>query len=285
MPIDPATSTLIDLALAEDIGTGDLTAAYFVSGEARSVGRIAARQPGVLAGSDIAAEVFRRVDPVLKIERLREDGAALQPGDACLEVSGASRSILTAERTALNFLQRLSGVATLARRFADAVAGTGAAILDTRKTTPGWRRLEKAAAVAGGAANHRMGLYDAAMVKDNHLAAEDRLAALQDAIDRLRADRPDAWVEVEADTLDQVRAFLTLRGVRAILLDNMPPPMLREAVALNEAAGKPVALEASGGVNLATVRAIAESGVDFISVGAITHSAPALDLGMDFIAA
>ncbi len=270
------TQRAIDAALAEDVGPGDVTCDYFVDPAQQGRARIVAKEPGVLAGGAVAAGVFRRVDPSLKGELLLPDGATLVPGVAVLAVSGPVRSLLTAERVALNFLQRLSGIATLTRKFVD-LAGR-AKILDTRKTTPGLRALEKAAVVAGGGVNHRFGLYDMAMVKDNHLAARNDPDFLRRAIARLRAERPGVRVEMEADTLDQVRRFLALEGVDVILLDNMPLAEMREAVRL--AAGR-VALEASGGVNLETVAAIAETGVDFISVGALTHSARALDLSLD----
>ncbi len=212
---------------------------------------------------------------------LLEDGSRVTHGALVMEVSGFSRSILTAERTALNFLQRLSGVATLTSQFVEAVSGTHAQILDTRKTTPGWRLLEKAAVVSGGGTNHRMGLYDRAMVKDNHLIAEGALSALQEAIRKLKAEKPNVDVELEADHLDQVKAFLTLEGVDQILLDNMTLDELRQAVEMRE--GSRPFLEASGGVTLSTVKGIANTGVDFISVGAVTHSAVGLDLGLDFV--
>jgi nicotinate-nucleotide pyrophosphorylase (carboxylating) len=195
-----------------------------------------------------------------------------------MAVHGRAASLLTAERTALNFLQRLSGVATLTGRFVDAVNGTSAKILDTRKTTPGMRLFEKAAVVSGGATNHRFGLHDMVMVKDNHLAASSSLEELQSAISRVKAERPGIRVELEADTLEQVRRFVTLRGVDVILLDNMTLAELREAVSLKRPG---MALEASGGVNLETVRQIAETGVDFVSVGEMTHSARAVDLSLE----
>jgi nicotinate-nucleotide pyrophosphorylase (carboxylating) len=194
-------------------------------------------------------------------------------------LAGPVRSLVTAERTLLNYLQRLCGIATLTRRHVDAVAGTRAVILDTRKTTPGWRILEKYAVRCGGGSNHRMGLHDAVMVKDNHLACGLTGPSLQAAILRLKRDFPDAWVELEADTLEQVRGYLELEGVDRILLDNMPTDQLVEAVALT---GGKVPLEASGGVTLESLPAIAATGVDFISVGALTHSATALDIGLDF---
>jgi nicotinate-nucleotide pyrophosphorylase (carboxylating) len=267
----------IAIALAEDIGRGDLTSRYFVGLERRS-GRIFAKEPSVAAGVETAAEVFTRVDPQLEIDIVRPSGSKLEYGQTVLEIAGSVRSILTAERVALNFLQRLSGVATLTRRYVDAIAGTKARILDTRKTTPGLRALEKAAVVAGGGQNHRFGLFDMVMVKDNHLAAETALHHLQDAIRTFRAENPGVRVELEADTLDQARRFLTLTGVDVILLDNMTNAQMEEAVHFT--AGR-VLLEASGGVNLDTVAGIAATGVDLISVGALTHSARAIDFSLE----
>lgn len=268
----------IELALAEDIGTGCVTCDYFVDPAQQAHARLIAKESGVLAGSDVAAAVFQKVDPELRIDHLLHDGAEVSPGSAVLEIQGAVRSLLTAERVALNFIQRLSGIATLTRRFVEQTEGTRAKILDTRKTTPGLRTLEKVAVKAGGGENHRFALYDMVMVKDNHLAARGDLAFLQRAIDRLHAERPEVKVELEADTLEQVRGFLTLSGVAVILLDNMSPEEMREAVAL--AQGR-VALEASGGVNLDTVSSIAATGVDYISAGALTHSARALDFSLE----
>ncbi len=275
---------LITAALAEDIGPGDLTSAYFVPADRRCVGRIVAREACVVAGIDVAREVFAQVDRNLAVECGAADGAHLAGGGLVLRIEGPARSLLTAERTALNFLQRLSGVATLTATYVAAVAGTGVKILDTRKTTPGWRLLEKAAVKAGGGTNHRMGLHDMVLVKDNHLVANHALESLRGTIARVRADHPEVGVEIEADTIEQVAAFLALDGVDFILLDNMPLERLREAVALRTRMGRErhVRFEASGGVNLRTVRAIAESGVDAISVGALTHSAVAVDLGLDF---
>lgn len=272
--IDHAIAT----ALAEDIGPGDLTCEFFVAPGQAGNARIVAKENGVAAGVEVSAEVFRRVDPSLRVEVLLPSGSRVSPGDVVLTVSGEVRSILTAERVALNFLQRLSGVATLTRRFVDIVASTRAQILDTRKTTPGLRALEKAAVVAGGGVNHRFGLYDMVMVKDNHLAAQDNLDSLRSAITRLHSLHPEIRVELEADTIEQVRGFLTLEGVDVILLDNMTPDAMRKAVVLG--AGH-VKFEASGGVNLETVKSIASTGVDFISIGALTHSAPAVDFSLD----
>lgn len=275
---------LIDAALAEDIGSGDVTSEFFIPEQSCARAFVVAREEGVLAGGEVAREVFERVAPGVEAELILKDGVRLGRGARVMEIRGPARAVLTAERTALNFLQRLSGVATLTRRYVDRVQGTRAKILDTRKTTPGWRLLEKAAVVAGGGTNHRMGLYDRAMVKDNHLLAETSLEQLQAAIRRVKRERPEIEVELEADTLEQVRNFLGLEGVDYILLDNMGPAELREAVEMRGTAPAP-RLEASGGVTLETVAAIAGSGVDFVSVGAITHSAVALDLGLDFVEA
>ena len=269
----------IDIALAEDIGSGDLTSQFFV-GPQRGKARIFAKEAAVAAGVEVGAAVFRRVDPKLKVRIVRESGTRVVKGNTVLEVSGPVRSILTGERVALNFIQRLSGVATLTRRFVDAVGKNKARILDTRKTTPGLRALEKAAVVAGGGVNHRFGLYDMVMVKDNHLLATHRLSELQAAIRKFHRAHPGLRVELEADTLRQVRNFLTLEGVDVILLDNMKPTALAAAVRLG--AGR-VQFEASGGVTLETVPAIAATGVDFISVGALTHSARAIDFSLELL--
>ena len=205
--MDETTSTLIDLALAEDLGSGDVTSNYFVPKDREARGLIVAKADGVVAGVEIAEEVFRRVDEDTMVKVLLESGNHVSPRAYVMEVKGKARSLLTAERVALNFLQRLSGVATKTRQFVELTEGTGVRILDTRKTTPGWRSLEKGAVVAGGGMNHRMGLYDRAMVKDNHLVAEGGLGALQNAIHRLRADQPEVEVELEADRLDQVEDF------------------------------------------------------------------------------
>lgn len=277
-PPMPPEADIIALALAEDVGTGDVTSRYFTGEERMASGRIVAREACVLAGVEVAEEVFRRVDPALRVSRSARDGDELEPGAIVMELAGQAASILTAERTALNFLQRLSGVATLTRHYVRAIEGTGARILDTRKTTPGWRLLEKAAVKAGGGTNHRIGLYDMVMVKDNHLAAGTGLVELQAAIHRVKSDHPGMRVELEADTLEQVDDFVGLDGVDVILLDNMPPAMLREAVKRRRPGQ---VFEASGGVNLQTVRSIAETGVDLISVGALTHSARAVDLSLE----
>jgi nicotinate-nucleotide pyrophosphorylase (carboxylating) len=275
------SATLIALALAEDLGDGDVTSHYFIPGERLARAFVTMRSEGVVSGVDLAARVFTAVDPDLQVSILIPDGNRVSDGALLIQIVGKAQSILTAERTALNFLQRLSGVATLTARYVECVKGTHARILDTRKTTPAYRLLEKQAVVHGGGLNHRMGLYDRAMVKDNHLVAENGPAAIQAAIHRLRAEKPGIQVELEADHIGQVRAFLAMEGVDFILLDNMTLDELREAVAARGPQVTPW-FEASGGVTLTTLRGIAETGVDFISVGALTHSAPALDIGLDF---
>ncbi len=275
------TDTLIELALAEDIGTGDVTSLYFIPEERKARAFVAVRKDGVISGVEVAAKVFLTVDPELEVEVLIADGNRVASGALVIRVEGSARSILTAERTALNFLQRLSGVASLTATYVDVTKGTPARILDTRKTTPGYRLLEKKAVLDGGGVNHRMGLYDRAMVKDNHLVAEGGTKAIQTAIDLLKAAKPGIEVELEADHLEQVRDFLTLDGVDHILLDNMSLDELGSAVTMRGDRSKPQ-FEASGGITLDTLGDIARTGVDFISVGALTHSAPALDIGLDF---
>jgi nicotinate-nucleotide pyrophosphorylase (carboxylating) len=274
---EPATDP-IAIALREDVGAGDITTEFFVPDGLRALGRIIARERAIVAGGQTAAEVFRRVNPKLNVEVLQPDGAALMGGETILEVRGAANSILTAERVALNFLQRLSGIATLTRQFVDAAGKSRAKILDTRKTTPGLRALEKAAVVAGGGANHRFNLSDMVLVKDNHLSAGSGFSGFAAAIQRLRHERPGVRIEVEADRLEQVRSFLEIDGIDVILLDNMKPSEMREAVAFGK---DKVKFEASGGVTLKTVRQIAATGVDYISVGALTHSARAIDLSLE----
>jgi nicotinate-nucleotide pyrophosphorylase (carboxylating) len=279
--MNDSISTLIDLALAEDVGSGDVTSLYFIPQDRRARAFATARRGGVISGVNIASRVFLAIDPTLDIEILIPDGSHVAAGALLMRIEGSARSILTGERSALNFLQRLSGIATLTSSYVSLIKDTGAHILDTRKTTPGYRMLEKQAVVHGGGSNHRMGLYDRAMVKDNHLVAEGGPPAIQAGIHRLKAEHPAVEVELEADSLDQVRSFLGLDGVDHLLLDNMTLEELREAVAARGEHAKPQ-LEASGGVTLDTVRDIALTGVDFISVGALTHSAPALDIGLDF---
>lgn len=270
----------IAIALREDIGEGDVTTDSFVAENLNAFARIVARERAVIAGAETAAQVFRHVDPTCKIDIVRNDGSEVSGDAVVMEIRGSARTILKAERVALNFLQRLSGVATLTKQFVDAAANDRVKILDTRKTTPGLRALEKAAVVSGGGGNHRSGLDDMILVKDNHLVAGDGFSAMTEVVRRLRVERPDLRIEVEADQLKQVRAILQLVDVDVILLDNMRPAQLREAVAL--AKGK-VKLEASGGVNLKNVRQIAATGIDYISIGALTHSARAIDLSLEMI--
>lgn len=278
--MEPTTESLIRAALTEDIGAGDVTATYFVPETLVSKAQIVAREPGIMAGMEVAQRVFELVDDRLETHPLKRDGDGFVKGDVVLEISGPTRGILTGERTALNFLQRLCAIATQTQRYVETVKPHPVQIWDTRKTTPGWRLLEKAAVKAGGGTNHRMGLYDHVMVKDNHIAANGSSEQLQTAIDRVRAERPGTRIQLECDTLEQVARFLDLRGVDMLLLDNMGCDKLRVAVHLN--AGK-LWLEASGGITLQTIGDVAATGVNAISVGALTHSAKALDLGLDFV--
>ena len=258
--------------MAEDLGErGDITSALLVPDGMRASGAVVARAAGVLAGRAVGEEVLRQTG--VDAEWLRADGDALAPGDVVCRIAGPARAVLAAERTLLNALCRLSGVATLTARYV--AAARPARVLDTRKTTPGWRALEKAAVVAGGGTNHRMGLHDMVLVKDNHLALAGE--GLPGAVARSRRELPDVLVEVEADDLDGVRRALGA-GADWILLDNMDPEEMREAVSLVDGRAK---LEASGGMSLDGARAAAEAGVDAVSVGALTHSAPALDLALD----
>jgi nicotinate-nucleotide pyrophosphorylase (carboxylating) len=282
MTLPREATALIDASLAEDVGDGDFTTLWTIPAERPAEATIVAKAPGVIAGSEVAAEVFRRVDPDLRLEVAAGDGTAVAPGDVVMRIAGSARAILTAERTALNFLQQLSGVATVTRRYVDAIAGTGARVIDTRKTTPAMRLLEKAAVVAGGGANHRVGLYDMVMIKDNHIAAAGGIMAAVEAV-RVRNQR-GLRVEVETSTLAEVGEALAAR-VDRVMFDNMDPATLRAAVALAAAAEPRPETEASGGITLETIRAAAETGVDFISVGALTHSAPALDLSLRLRAA
>jgi nicotinate-nucleotide pyrophosphorylase (carboxylating) len=276
--IDPAVAAdIIDRALAEDIGFGDLTSELVIPQDARAELLLNAREDVVVAGIGIAAQVFRRRVPEAHVEMRVADGDRIKAGAAMGRVEGPARGLLAVERTALNFLQHLSGVATLTAQYAERIAGTRAVLIDTRKTVPGLRALEKHAAQMGGARNHRLRLDDGVLIKDNHISVCGSIAA---AVARARAGVPVLTkIEVECDTLAQVKEALAA-GADMILLDNMGLEDLRRAVAL--AAGK-VPLEASGGVRLETIRAIAETGVDFISVGRITQSAPAVDIGLDAV--
>jgi len=268
----------IAAALKEDIGDGDITTEFFVPERLHATGRIIAREPAIVAGTAAAAEVFRKVDPATDVQIHQSDGASVVAGDIVIELRGLARSILKAERVALNFLQHLCGIATLTRQFVDAIGSHPAKILDTRKTTAGLRALEKAAVLAGGGVNHRSGLYDMILVKDNHLAALRGLSGFADQIRQLRKERPNLRIEVEADDLEQTRAFVEIDGIDIILLDNMEPAQIREALALRR---NNIKFEASGGITLKNIRRIAATGVDYISIGALTNSAHAIDLGLE----
>ncbi len=271
---------LIRMALREDTGTGDITGLCFIPEDKQASASIRAKETGIVAGLAIAVEVFRELDPRVGIKAVAAEGDLVHRGDVVMTLEGPARSILTGERTALNFLQRLSGIATQTRRYVDAVAEWPVQILDTRKTTPGWRWLEKMAVRTGGGTNHRTGLYDMVMVKDNHLSTAGDTGELQAGIDKAYALQPGIRIELEADSVEQVRKFLTLRGVDVIMLDNMTLEEMRDSVALCRGSG--VKLEASGGVTLARLPEIAATGVDYISSGALTHSVQALDLSLDF---
>ncbi|HMI54617.1 MAG TPA: carboxylating nicotinate-nucleotide diphosphorylase [Gemmatimonadaceae bacterium] len=270
-------TSVVAAALEEDDTKHDITTAATILSNRRARCRLVPRQTGVIAGLPLASEAFEQLDPAVTIRIEHEDGTRIGPDTPVMFLSGHARGLLSAERVALNFVQRLSGIATTTARYVEAIAGTGAHILDTRKTTPLLRRLEKYAVRAGGGLNHRMDLSSAVLIKDNHLAAVEGDIAL--AIGRARAVAPDGIrVEVECDSLDQVRAAIDA-GADVIMLDNMQLPEIRQAVKLVN--GRAVT-EASGGVTIDTVRVIAETGVDWISVGALTHSAPALDIALDF---
>lgn len=265
-------------ALEEDLGErGDLTTRYAIPETARSSARILARADGVVAGLTVAAAVFTRLDSQTRFESLQQDGEAVRPGDVVARVEGGTAALLTAERTALNFLQHLSGIATLTRRYIEAIRGTGARLVDTRKTTPGLRVLEKYAVRVGGGDNHRFGLFDMVLLKENHIGAAGGLqAAVERCREGLQRERIDCQIEVEVRSLAELEEALRL-PVDRILLDNFGLEEVRQAV---ERAGGRIPLEVSGGVNLKNIRALAETGVNYISVGALTHSAPALDLSM-----
>lgn len=274
MTLPPRTDHLIDLALDEDAGLGDVTSRAIFPARHQSTAVIEAREPLVAAGVDVAARVFERVDTTVRVTMHASDGARLKRGALLLTVKGPTRSLLTAERTALNFLQHLSGIATLSRRFADAVAGTGVRVVDTRKTTPGWRALEKAAVRAGGCSNHRSSLGEHVLIKDNHIAAA---GSMRRAIALARAEAPHiARIEVEAATLAEVRSALAA-AADVILLDNMSARDVRRAVGLVK--GRAL-LEVSGGVRLENIRDYCVKGIAVVSVGALTHSAPAVDISM-----
>jgi nicotinate-nucleotide pyrophosphorylase (carboxylating) len=270
--VSDVVSDTVERALAEDLGSGDITTAATVPSDTRACALITQKAPGVVYGLAVAERVFRVLDPESVIERLVQEGVWRERGEI-MRVTGRAAALLTAERTALNFLQRLSGVATMTARCVAAIDGTSARILDTRKTTPGLRALEKAAVAAGGATNHRAGLYDAVLIKENHAAIA---GGVGEAVRRARARAPELPLEVECRDLAEVDEALAA-GAPRLLLDNMTPAQLRTAVA--HVAGR-AELEASGGVTLETLRDVAATGVDFVSVGALTHSAPALDLSL-----
>lgn len=276
--LDRGALALIDLALAEDVGSGDVTTIATVPADRVATARILVKQDGVLSGLAVARAVFERVDPRITLSARMEDGSAVRPGDVVATLDGPARGILSGERVALNFLQRLSGVATVTAEYVAAVAGTRARVIDTRKTTPGMRTLQKAAIRHGGGHNHRLGLADGVLIKDNHLAAvggPDRIAR---AIAAAREHAPHTLkIEVEVTSLDELEQALRA-GADVVLLDNMDVPTMAEAV---RRAGGRALLEASGGITLDTVRAVAETGVDLISAGALTHSAPALDISLE----
>ena len=276
LPPDFDLGDFVKRVLAEDLGTGgDVTSNATIAADARFTAEMKSRQPIIVAGLGIAAAFFHAFDPEVRVEQHTIDGEFVEAGTVLMVLEGDARAMLAAERSALNTLQHLSGIATFTRRYVDAIAGTGAILLDTRKTIPGLRVLEKYAARMGGAQNHRMRLDDGMLIKDNHVAV---CGGVAEAVRRAKSADTGLQVQVEVDRIDQIEPAL-VAGADRLLLDNMPPPMLRGAVQL--VAGR-VPLEASGGVTLETIRAIAESGVDYISVGRITQSAPAVDIGLDY---
>jgi nicotinate-nucleotide pyrophosphorylase (carboxylating) len=276
LPADFDLKDFVERVFAEDLGIGgDVTSAATIDAGDCFAASMNCRQPIVVAGIEIAAAFFEKLDAQMRIETFVEDGDKAETGTVLMRLEGNARAMLTAERSALNTLQHLSGIATLTRAYVDAIAGTGAVVLDTRKTIPGLRALDKYAARMGGAQNHRMRLDDGVLIKDNHVAV---CGGVAEAVERAKSANIGLQIQVEVDRVEQIEPALAA-GADRLLLDNMPPPLLREAVAL--VAGR-VPLEASGGVNLGTIRAIAETGVDFISVGRITQSAPAVDIGLDY---
>jgi nicotinate-nucleotide pyrophosphorylase (carboxylating) len=270
-------SDCIKCALAEDIGTGDVTTNTIVPARAWLSGRIIAKQDGIVAGLSVAKLVFHTLNDRIAFDAKQQEGASVTRGTVLAELEGRARALLTGERTALNFLGRMSGIATLTRQFVDAVAGTKAVILDTRKTAPGLRTSDKLAVRLGGGQNHRTGLFDMVLIKDNHI---DFAGSITNAVQRVRNSETPLEIEVETRTLDNVREALKL-GIERILLDNMSPEMIREAVSLCAGRAK---LEASGNVTLANVLEVAGTGVDYISVGALTHSPKVFDVSLEFIA-
>jgi nicotinate-nucleotide pyrophosphorylase (carboxylating) len=275
-PLHPEILDAIRHALNEDIGSGDATSNSIIPPAATMHGQIIAKQEGIIAGLDVAQAVYSMFDPQLIFTAQIEEGNRVIYRQTLATIAGSARSLLTAERTALNFLGRMSGIATLTRSFVDSIAGTKAVILDTRKTAPGLRMVDKLAVARGGGQNHRIGLFDMILIKDNHI---DFAGSMEEAVNRARAAHSGLKIEVEARTLDHVETALKL-GVERILLDNMPLAMMTEAVQLTNGRAK---LEASGNVSLSTVRRIAETGVDFISIGALTHSAKVFDVSFDYL--
>ena len=273
----PEITGCLKRALEEDVGSGDVTTEVIVPEGATLRGQIIAKQDGVIAGVDIAAEVFHMLDPQIQFNAAIAEGGHIEAGELIAEAFGSARSLLTGERTALNLLNRMSGIATLTSKFVAAVSHTRATILDTRKTAPGLRALDKLAVRRGGGENHRIGLYDMILIKDNHI---DFAGSIAEAVSRARTARKNLEIEVEARTIADVNAALDL-GIKRILLDNMTVDMMREAVALNANRAK---LEASGNVTLENVSEIAETGVDYISVGALTHSPPSFDASLKWVA-
>ena len=276
LPENFDVAEFVDRVFAEDLGTGgDVTSKATIAADARFTADMNCRQAIVIAGPEIAAAFFRKLDPGVQIEQLAKDGDPAEHGTTLMRLAGNARAMLAAERPALNTIQHLSGVATLTRRYVDAIAGTGAILLDTRKTLPGLRVLEKYAARMGGAQNHRMRLDDGILIKDNHVAV---CGGVAEAVRRAKAANTKLQIQVEVDRIDQIEPALAA-GADRLLLDNMDPAMLRQAVVLVR--GR-VPLEASGGVTLETIRSLAETGVDYISLGRITQSAPAVDIGLDY---
>ena len=279
MKENPTLDTLIEIAISEDLGNlGDITSNFFIDDIVVSKGTIIAEERCIISGPEIAENVFKRIDPSIKVNVNLESGSIADQGDVIINLSGNTCSILSAERIALNFLQRLSGIATLTNKYVEAVKGTNAKILDTRKTTPGWRVIEKMAVKSGGGNNHRMGLFDMAMLKDNHLTNDHDPNSIQQNIHAFKKQYPKTRIEVEADTLEQVNQFVKMEGIDVILLDNMSLDELSESVSLRRGS---IQFEASGGINLETVSQVAKTGVDFISVGSLTHSAVSVDLSLE----
>ncbi|MEZ4739922.1 MAG: carboxylating nicotinate-nucleotide diphosphorylase [Flavobacteriales bacterium] len=276
--LPPGTEELIGIAFREDLGDGDHTTLSTIPADARGTARLLVKEPGVLAGMELAVAVAKHLDPDLSIKPFLLDGARVQPGDVAFTITGSSRSILSVERVLLNFMQRMSGIATLTERYVKAVEGTGCRVLDTRKTTPGMRAVEKWAVQIGGGHNHRSGLYDMVMIKDNHVDFAGGIApAIAAARKYLFEKQKELAIEVETRNLDEVKEVLRVGGVQRIMLDNFDPERMKEAVKL---IGKRFETEASGGIDLSTARTYAETGVDFISVGALTHSVHSLDLSL-----